>query len=165
MTAPAPTVRVNLGSGPDYRPGWLNVDVDPAVRADLTCAVTDYGQLNHALTGTVVQLIYMKHVLEHLPIAAVQPHLAWCRAMLAVDGWLVVDGPDLRAMCARLATKPAWDWDDVRMIYGGQCTPWDEHKAGWGPDFLGALFETAGFVDVQYRSVDLCFVMQGRKGA
>jgi hypothetical protein len=91
------------------------------------------------------------------------PHLAWCCATLMPGGALVIDGPDLRAMCRHLAAKPTWTWDDVAMIYGGQTTPWDFHCAGWGHDFLEQRLRDAGFREVATRRVDLCSVVQGVK--
>jgi predicted SAM-dependent methyltransferase len=156
-------LRLNLGSGPDYREGFVNIDADPTVRADLHASVTDHAALTKAIAGRPVELIYMKHVLEHLPMAAVVPHLAWCYAILMAGGALVIDGPDLRAMCRHLAAKATWTWEDVAMIYGGQTTPWDHHNAGWGHDFLERLLRDAGFREVATRRVDLCSVVQGVK--
>lgn len=158
-------LQLNLGCGPDYREGMLNVDVDPDVRADLRALITDYPTLDAAIAQRPVELIYHKHVVEHLPFAAVPAHLAWCYRTLAAGGVLVIDGPDLRAMCAHLAAKPVWDWKDVAMIFGGQETPWDVHRAGWGADFLVTLLTQAGFAETQVQRVDLCSVVAGRKAA
>jgi predicted SAM-dependent methyltransferase len=154
---------LNLGCGPDYRAGWLNVDADPAVRVDAHADVTDHAALDALIAARPIALIYMKHVLEHLPMAAVPPHLAWCHRTLAPGGQVVIDGPDLRAMCLRLAMQQTWTWDDVAMIYGGQGTAWDRHLSGWGADFLTTLLRQAGFVEVAVQRVDLCSVVTGRK--
>jgi predicted SAM-dependent methyltransferase len=105
----------------------------------------------------------MKHVLEHLTMTDVPRHLAWCFGRLVPGGRLIIDGPDLRSMCRALATKPTWAWDDVAMIYGGQRSAWDFHRAGWGPDFLSHLLTDAGFTHIDWIPVDLCFVMEGHR--
>ena len=156
-------MKLNLGSGPDYREGWLNVDCDSEERADLYADVRDHEAILAAVGDASVELVYMKHVLEHFSIADVPDHLAWCFRTLRPGGHLVIDGPDLRAMCKRLALKPAWTWADVEMIYGGQKSRWDYHQSGWGPDFLRTLLTEAGFVHVQCQPVDLCFIMGAQK--
>lgn len=165
-------LRLNLGSGPDYRPGWVNCDADPAVKAEFHADIADWPAFMRAsiewATGAhrahePVAEIYLKHVLEHLPIAAIPATLRNFHQLLAPGGTLTIDGPNLRTMCAYLAQKAEWTWDDVAMVYGGQLTVHDRHLAGWSPEFLGKLLVEAGFASVSWIPADLCFVMRGVK--
>lgn len=76
-TRPSRPTRINLGSGKDYKPGWLNIDVVDRAQPDL---VLDLGQpltlpldLQTCLGGRVVleadsiETVYANNVLEHVP--------------------------------------------------------------------------------------------------
>ncbi|MEN9417832.1 MAG: hypothetical protein RI988_1452 [Pseudomonadota bacterium] len=69
--------RINLGSGKDYKPGWLNLDVIDRAEPDL---VLDLGQpltfpvratsrfgLDVELQAASVEKVYANNVLEHVP--------------------------------------------------------------------------------------------------
>jgi len=69
--------RINLGSGKDYKPGWLNLDVIDRAEPDLVLdlgkpqafpvrAVTHFGG-DLLLTAGSVDLVYANNVLEHVP--------------------------------------------------------------------------------------------------
>jgi O-antigen biosynthesis protein len=53
---------VNLGSGQAYMPGWVNVDSNPEVKADLYLGAADFVREY----GEQVEEVYMGHFLEHL---------------------------------------------------------------------------------------------------
>jgi O-antigen biosynthesis protein len=55
-------VRVNLGSGLAYMPGWVNVDESPDVKADIHLDAVDFVRQY----GDQVEEVYMGHVLEHI---------------------------------------------------------------------------------------------------
>lgn len=63
IAAHRPT-KLHLGSGPDYRKQWLNVDInpdaDPDVVADLTATPWEFAPENS------VEVIEARHVVEHL---------------------------------------------------------------------------------------------------
>ena len=75
--APASPTRINLGSGKDYRPGELNIDIDPALNPDLLLdlsATLDlpltldspvYGRV--VLAADSIEEISAIDVLEHVP--------------------------------------------------------------------------------------------------
>lgn len=57
---------LNLGCGEDYRPGWVNVDRDPTGRLDVDRRF-DIFEVPWPLESSSVGLVYMRHVLEHVP--------------------------------------------------------------------------------------------------
>jgi len=75
--------RVNLGCGTDYRAGWVNVDVNERVGADV---VYDLNETPWPFTDDSVTEIEARHVFEHLrdPAAA----FAECRRVLEPGGRL-----------------------------------------------------------------------------
>ncbi len=54
--------KVNLGCGRDYRPGWINVDFNRGVRADLFCTFTE----GLPFADNSVDLVVLDNVLEHV---------------------------------------------------------------------------------------------------
>lgn len=76
-TAPWQPERINLGSGKDYKPGWLNIDVldraEPDLVLDLgqpiTLPIETTGARGHRirLEPGSVRHVYANNVLEHVP--------------------------------------------------------------------------------------------------
>jgi len=89
--------RVNLGCGPHYAEGWTNVDRwDSATIADgrtpdLICDVRHL-----PWRAETCSHVYMGHLIEHLSIDRDAPAvLSEARRLLALDGELMVVGPDI----------------------------------------------------------------------
>lgn len=93
--------RINLGSGKDYKPGWLNLDVigraEPDLLLDLGRA-QDFPVEARSASGEAVRLeagsvecIHANNVLEHVPDL---PQLMGnCLALLATGGTLEIEVP------------------------------------------------------------------------
>ena len=93
--------RIHLGSGKDYKPGWLNLDVLERAQPDLLLDLGRPLALPHRAetprAGTVelveggASIIYANNVLEHVPDL---PQLMGnCLALLATGGRLVIEVP------------------------------------------------------------------------
>jgi len=100
---PAPVAQrmLHIGSGKDYRTGWLNVDIldsaQPDIRLDLSQAQTwpasfvspFWGSLQLQAGGT--DMIYANNVLEHVPdLPALMTN---CLQLLRVGGLMVIEVP------------------------------------------------------------------------
>lgn len=93
--------RINLGSGKDYKPGWLNIDVLDRAQPDLVLdlgrpvrwpvvADTPYaGPL--ALEAGSVDMIYANNVLEHVP--DLPTLMTNCLDLLKVEGHFLIEVP------------------------------------------------------------------------
>lgn len=57
------TIKLNLGSGSDYKEGYINIDNDESIKADLYC---DFVNKIPFENGTVDE-IFCKNVFEHIP--------------------------------------------------------------------------------------------------
>lgn len=98
---PNPQRLLHIGSGKDYRPGWLNVDIldsaQPDVRLDLgraqalpmTLASPFWGSFE--LRAGASDLIYANNVLEHVPDLPAM--MGNCLALLRVGGLMVIEVP------------------------------------------------------------------------
>ena len=137
-------MKVNLGCGQSYIEGWLNVDANPDVRADVYLDAFEFVREH----GAEVDELYMGHFLEHLLPASAS-------ALLALIGDRVPEGalvsavvPDMRAIFA------AYDAGEIsnaelneRFIYSySQPSP---HVWCYDGDALARVFEDAGFRDVE----------------
>lgn len=100
MVPLAPTRLLNIGSGPYYMPGWINVD-RYAEDADVRCDA-----FAMPLPDDVFERVYMGHFLEHIPLARM-PELFAEIARVCEDGALVcVVGPCV--IKARETGQPDW---------------------------------------------------------
>jgi SAM-dependent methyltransferase len=153
-TAPWQPSRINLGSGKDYKPGWLNIDVLDRAQPDLLLDLgqpvewpvqgyTPYaGEL--LLAEGSVETIYANNVLEHVPDL---PQLMTnCLALLKTGGSFVIEVPYEHAATAwqdpthlRALNEKSWLYYTDWFWYLG----WFEHR-----------FEVAqfGYLDEALRS-------------
>jgi len=130
---------INLGSGKDYKPTWLNVDILDRAEPDL---VLDLGQpvtLPHAAStrmgGTVLleagtlELIYANNVLEHVPDLPML--MTNALALLKLGGAFSIEVPYEKALTAwqdpthlRALNENSWLYYTDWFWYLG----WFEHR-------------------------------------
>jgi predicted SAM-dependent methyltransferase len=82
-------LRLQIGSGPNRFPGWINADIDP--RAELIVFL----ERRLPFPDRSLQRIYLEHVLEHVPYATALFFLKEARRVLQPGGVLRVAVPDL----------------------------------------------------------------------
>ena len=148
---PSGLVRLNLASGSDYRPGWINCDaVDwpgcppPDVRWDSTSEKIP-------IPDASVSEIYMGYTLLHT-LPRYRPALlreVW--RVLAHRGLLVVGEVDMALVMARWVADPG-DSQTAQLIWGELGEPdhpemhmWDTHRPGYTETTLQQTLEAAGF--------------------
>jgi predicted SAM-dependent methyltransferase len=130
VTIKANCFRLNLGCGPHYAAGWVNIDryrndeVPDGRRVDLVCDVMQMPYDDNSCSH-----VYMGHLIEHLSLEDEVPRaLAEIRRVLTPEGQLMVVGPDI----AR--AEAAWP-DMVPAIAPGEgddkLPPGIPHK--WAP--------------------------------
>lgn len=141
-TGEARLVAVNVGSGDDRRPGYVNVDLRPEV-ADV---VADAAEL--PLTDGSAREVLARDVLEHVSTWQVPVLLAEWWRVLAPGGRLVLRVPNLEVL-ARWLVEDRSSPEVVRNIYGGHRFgpggAWDAHHSGWTPGMLSEQLARAGF--------------------
>lgn len=148
-----PALRVHLGSGADYRPGWLNVDADEACGPDLVARA----EALPTLESGSVDVIEACHLFEHLTYDEAVGALAEWRRVLRSGGELLLELPDLAASVAMLGRHFDDEGHDLGMvgIYGW---PPDVeahgvpmlHKWGWTRETIARQLERAGFPHVEF---------------
>lgn len=137
---------LNLGSGKDYKPGWLNVDVLDRAEPDLVCdlgqaqdfpleGTTRYGQPFRLDRGQL-EKVYANNVLEHVPdLPCLMTNVL---ALLAEGGEFEIEVPYEKARTAwqdpthlRAMNENSWiyytqwfwylGWHDHRFELGDSC--------------------------------------------
>ena len=138
-------VKLHLGCGAKYIPGYVHVDAAPHEHVDHVGAVE---QLGFASDGSV-DLIYACHVLEHFGRHEYRGVLQEWRRVLKPGGVLRVAVPDLAA-CAQLYCDGVVEIAAITgLIVGGQRDQYDYHKMIFDePSLTTALLE-AGFREVR----------------
>jgi len=110
---------LHVGCGPKRKdrttagfntPDWteIRLDIDPAVRPDVTGTMTDMS----AVASASVDAVFSSHNIEHLYPHEVPLALAEFRRVLRDDGYAVITCPDLQSVAALVAqdrlTEPAY---------------------------------------------------------
>jgi predicted SAM-dependent methyltransferase len=175
-TVPGP-VDVNLGSGPDMRAGWLNVDLHLGGRRGVSEVSPATFFLNHDLrTGLPMDAgtsstIYSSHFFEHLARPQAESLLADCFRSLVPGGRLHLVVPDIAAVATAYACGPRDHLDlldrhldsvgHVRTTGDSAIDAFEyavyqlgEHLQSFDGPKLVALVAGAGFADVRVRQYD-----------
>lgn len=134
-------MRVNLGCGEHYVPGWVNVDHRSPHRHDLTADLTQ------PLPDTLDNIsdVYAGHVLEHMDLADVTRLLADLHRRMLPGGRIMIVGPDVVRARAMHAAGQLDDSDLRLIVEGGGRWPGDRHRWECQPSLLIAMLEAAGW--------------------
>jgi predicted SAM-dependent methyltransferase len=87
-------LKVNVGCGSAPFPDWTNLDLDPAVRADILWDVTD----GLPFPDDSCAFIYSEHFLEHIPVSKGVRFLTECRRSLQTGGVVRIGMPSVQAV-------------------------------------------------------------------
>jgi len=147
--APVSGLRLNLGSGIDYREGFLNIDLFDT-SADASWDIRKL-PLNN---GTVAQIVAYD-VIEHIGLNDIIPMLKEWHRVLKNNGEVIILTPDMASVCEAFLKNPEDDWS-YAPIYGNQDGEGQFHKCGFTPKRLFKMLGYAGF-----RSVATAYFAQG----
>lgn len=108
IKAPEKATKINLGSGKDYKSGWLNIDVIESAQPDVLLDLGNQQQFPIkvvSITGNQITLdrsqishIYANNVLEHVPNLTVL--MSNCLELLKLDGILEIEVPYEKSLTA-----------------------------------------------------------------
>jgi predicted SAM-dependent methyltransferase len=162
--AGAGSLRLHLGSGPNYKPGWVNIDLLSSDPSDL---LLDLREPLPFANGSAAY-IYSEHVFEHFSYPGeVNRLLAECLRVLAPGGTFDVGVPDtqqaiydcciLRDPDKLARARELWHppWCDLPLhqlnYHFRQGT---EHKYAWDFETLSSVLAKAGFATIGQRDFD-----------
>ena len=95
--------KLNLGSGRNPLPTYVNVDVLEERKPDI---VSDITKLDFAADNEY-DLVRASHVLEHFPLERIPDLVTEWRRVLRVGGYMVVCAPNYRALSWRAILSPS----------------------------------------------------------
>lgn len=161
--------KLHLGCGPNRKPGWLNIDLDPG--ADLGLDLRE----PLPFPDNCVSFVYSEHFLEHLDFQECTRLLGECLRVLVPGGRLSVGVPNA-ALCMRDYMRGDRDeWSAVRDRYHPKwcTTPMHsvnyffrqdgEHKYSYDEETLVGLIGECGFSNVHARSWDAALDLEARR--
>ena len=148
-------LRLHLGCGEQYLPGYINIDYPPSehnmmeVKADAFANITE---LNFP-PGSVDE-IRLHHVFEHFNrVTALALLITWC-GWLKPGGRLHIETPDLMGSAKTLLSNASLKvkMGVVRHLAGDQAAPWAYHIDQWFPERFERTLSKLGFAPIQIKT-------------
>lgn len=139
-------MKLHLGCGPRYIPGFVHVDLLAAPHVDIVGPVERL-----PMDDATVSLIYASHVLEHFDRHAYKAVLEEWFRVLKPEGILRLSVPDFAACAAVYYENGLADGLSglVGLIVGGQRDGYDYHKMIFDESFLRRDLLDLGFREVR----------------
>jgi glycosyltransferase involved in cell wall biosynthesis/predicted SAM-dependent methyltransferase len=153
-SVPGTGLKLHLGCGETYFPGYLNIDspssqhtVQRTSKADL---YADLRQLEYPTAS--VQEIRSHHVFEHFDrVTALRLLMDWY-GWLKSGGQVVIETPDFRRCAEEFvrSNSPAEQHKLIRHLFGSQEASWAVHYDGWHQDKFQSTLTALGFQDLRF---------------
>lgn len=139
-------MKLHLGCGRKYIPGFVHIDVQPGPHIDIVGPVEKLPMQDNS-----VSLIYASHILEHFGRFAYMAVLQEWFRVLEPGGILRLAVPDFAACAAIYYENGLEDGLSglVGLIIGGQRDQYDYHKMIFDEKFLGKNLLDIGFREVR----------------
>ena len=137
------TMKLHLGCGKAYLPGFQNVDIFSTVKADAYHDVTNLPYRNGSCS-----LIYSSHILEHMHRHMVHATLNHWVALLEPGGVLRLAVPDFAAVCEWYVRGHSIN-DVMGLLYGGQTCHLNRHTVAFDHASLSGYMAKAGLKDIR----------------
>ena len=136
-------MKLNIGANGTKIPGFLSMDVenhtDGGTQPDI---IGDFREMAF-VQGTVIDEIYMSHLLEHFSYAEAETIVKRLADWLCPNGILWLAVPDFTLLSQ--AFNAGCDNFYVRgLLYGGVGKEHHAHKSGWSRKLLSEIVQAAG---------------------
>lgn len=140
-------MKLNLGSGNDYRQGYVNIDIRTNIKADKHWNIKDLQYEDNTVDEIVIQ-----DVLEHFknPVKILKE----CHRVLNLGGVLIIRVPDWEKI-----SKPEF-WKNrpfdkcENKVLGGRKNNYDRHKSLFTTEVLKKRLNKADFTDIRIKKFD-----------
>ena len=136
-------VKLHLGCGEKYIPGFIHIDRRAFSHIDYIMDVDNLFEFNEQS----VDMIYASHILEHFGRHEVIDVLKEWYRVLVYKGILRIAVPDFEAICRAYRT-----FEDMNLImgplHGGQDYKGNIHYVSFDFKYLSKLLEEVGFYNI-----------------
>jgi len=151
LPSPLPA-KVNIGCGYDKRPGYLNVDVDPACNPDVLTRDNDLSILPQGHFEEVLA----HDVLEHIPRAFTQAAILDWAALLKPGGTLALQTSSILGVAELMQRNDNFEFQFnwTGCLFGNQQHSGDFHHSGFTEKTLRVHLQSAGFEEPQFKTCD-----------
>ena len=136
-------MKLHLGAGAKYLPGYMHIDVNEHPHID---HIADVRDLSFLETG-IAEEIYASHVLEHFTRLEIKDVLAEWARVLHPGGILRLAVPDFEAAVAEYQNNKSLN-AVLGLLYGGQDYQHNFHYQAYDFNRLSGLLEEIGFCDI-----------------
>lgn len=144
--------KINIGCGFDKRPGYLNIDSDPACSPDLLVKDNDL----YSLPRGYFEEVFAKDVLEHIPRAFMMNALFDWAALLKIGGELFVQTSWIYGIIDTMRSAGTFEvihnWK--MCLFGNQAHPGDWHHNGFTEETLRVYLAAVGLKDNGFKIDD-----------
>jgi len=137
-------MRLHLGCGDKYLPGFKHVDARPATHVDF---VSDVSQLSFIEDGSCDE-IYACHVLEHFGRLKYQPVIEEWSRVLKKGGLLRVSVPDFDAIVEEYRQNKNLQ-SVLGLLYGGQTYEQNYHYMAFNFETLSDVLKKNRFSRIE----------------
>ena len=134
------TKKIHLGCGEKKLTGFINIDARKTECTDLVCDIN-----NLPFDDNSIDLIYMCHSLEHIPLYSIQPTLLKLYKVLRKGGRLFISVPDFNVLSSLYLSGKVPLTSIVRAIHGGQEYPENTHYMSYDRNLLSSILSSSGF--------------------
>ena len=136
-------IKLNLGCGIYYKPGYINIDMFESEIAD---EIADIRHLKYDENS--VDEIEASHIIEHFDVITLPFLIAEWFRLLKPNGRLVIEAPNFNRGYLKLLTeKNMKKRNTLRFLYGVDL-PGNTHKIGLTPKFLRNILISTGFINL-----------------
>lgn len=136
-------MKLHIGVGKAYLPGWVNLDIFSNVKCDIC---------SHALAIPYPQesfeLIYASHIIEHLSRHLIQSALTHWRSLLKPGGVLRLAVPDFDAIVSHYLVNGHDLTQLLGLLYGGQESQLNSHYIVFNEKLLTSYLKNVGFTKI-----------------
>jgi predicted SAM-dependent methyltransferase len=138
-------IKLNLGCGIYYKPGYINLDKFESEIAD---EVADICHLQYE--DNSVDEIEASHIIEHFDVITIPFLIAEWFRVLKPSGKLIIEAPDFNKGYLKLITGRNFKKKNTQRFLFGVDLPGNTHKIGLTPKFLKKLLISAGYVNLNF---------------
>lgn len=157
-------MKLNIGSGENYREGWTNVDGRPDVKADI------YDNVSHLDDRFPLQAdeIVANDILEHIPYSETNKDqwktvlASWVRC-LKPGGTIRIQVPCMDSIFVLYMNDKIDEDLSNRVLYGENTSWFDRHYQLFARARLLKAMEDCGLVIESVEYLHICLIVIGRK--